>query len=151
MQVAKYKALDKSNWARQDVWAFKKYEKYRNSGEHDPNPFLDLMECMVMRSRCTAWMSRNVSGHLRHQIQSTAVTPDEQAQAAYFCADMAHDQQEYAEAASFAEDGLLINAEANSGITPMLHYLYGLVQHKMGRHLVARSQCARAEGFSKVS
>eukprot|EP00656_Telonema_subtile_P041359 TRINITY_DN4648_c0_g1_i2.p1 TRINITY_DN4648_c0_g1~~TRINITY_DN4648_c0_g1_i2.p1 ORF type:complete len:432 (+),score=122.71 TRINITY_DN4648_c0_g1_i2:130-1425(+) len=48
--VAQYKALDKSNWARQDRWAFEMHAEYTAGAQR--SALLDLAECMVMRCVC---------------------------------------------------------------------------------------------------
>eukprot|EP00658_Telonema_sp_P-2_P020589 TRINITY_DN1814_c0_g1_i2.p1 TRINITY_DN1814_c0_g1~~TRINITY_DN1814_c0_g1_i2.p1 ORF type:complete len:279 (-),score=47.94 TRINITY_DN1814_c0_g1_i2:486-1322(-) len=141
--------MDKSNWGRQDRWAFKVYDRYCNGTMGQNSPLLDLAECMVMRSRCTVWMTDDTAEEFSQLLKDAAQDDGLQiARSCFCCADIAQDHDHLDLALGYAEKGLGLGCgDVQDGMVPMLHFVYGLVQHRLHRNLIAQHHFSLAGSF----
>jgi len=159
--VAKYKALEKDNWGRQDRYAFALFDEYQSKCQpSDENsfetpqetwPLLDLVECMIIRMRCTRWMAEAQVTSLLTLLQQDgdARLPnvDEEVRVCAYFAQLLLERGEREPALEWCEKGLALEKELSTGVAylPMLFYLKALNLYQCGQILASKFNVTRAE------
>mmetsp|Transcript_8809 Transcript_8809/g.16447 ORF Transcript_8809/g.16447 Transcript_8809/m.16447 type:complete len:722 (+) Transcript_8809:287-2452(+) len=173
--VAKYRAMNKDNWGRQDKWAFRLYQVYcvdedeeneLDDGEGSvdepktPWPLLDISESMVVRMRCTRWMNDVQTAHFLEMLQKgqneRTLDADEEIRLCAVFAQVLLEQGEQEPALEWCEKGLSLQGELSpdgkiAGFAAMLLYLKALNMYQRGQLLTARYCLDLLDAFNKKS
>uniref|UniRef100_A0A7S3UYN8 GOLD domain-containing protein n=1 Tax=Aplanochytrium stocchinoi TaxID=215587 RepID=A0A7S3UYN8_9STRA len=151
--IVDYKNMDKANWGRQDIYAFKMLALYKDIDEDDkdddfesePWPLLDLAENMVIRMRCTRWMNESQANRFLEMLQENAdslgkeVSAHDLVRMYAIVSQMLLERKQPLKALEWCNKGLALEDEvSDSGFLPLLLYLKAVIMLQQGQLLDAK-------------
>ena len=154
--IAKYKAMPKDNWGRQDLWAFSVHERYDTNIENQW-PLLDMVDCMIMRMRCSRWLSDQEADQLLRLVKCEEnerenIGPDERIRVCAYFAEILCKRGKHDDSLAWCEAGLKQQSKLspqgkNFGAAPLLIYLRALNMSSTERLLESKATLAEIDQF----
>jgi len=168
--VYKYKELPKTDWGRQDRWAFELYSEFDASQIEaaesyagtlrEPWPLLEITESMIYRMRCTRWMEDLQTARLLQMLQDEQdlrpADPDDGIRVCACFAQVLIERGQLDPSLEWCEKGLALQKELSEigdkkNYVLMLHYQKAVVMFRRGLLLSSKHSISKLESTERTS
>lgn len=149
--IQQYKQLEKSNWNRQDRWAFELHTKMLESPKE--SAMLNLLEAMAFKMRCTYWMSTEDLHKLREMISTQAFNKEDSVRATSVVAETLYQEGNVDAAIRECNRGIAmgpsLNAEGRlNGAIPFMMVLRANIFVEHGQYVEAKALADEIDAIS---